>query len=135
MVGVENKSNHENSVGHNLQFGFLPSETLQLYTGNPAYYEKIPGIISTHFMIKESGLPNFLKCRIPVVSKLNIDRLCFHLLDYWDQQLPDILEYGFPIDFDRKSPLLSTLVNHNSALQNVVHVSNYLTIKQLWVLL
>ena len=84
MVGVDNESKHVNSVGHNLQFGFLPSEILQLYTGDPVYYEKIPDIISTHFMIKESGLPNFLKCRIPVASKLNIDRWCFHMLDYWD---------------------------------------------------
>ena len=123
MVGAVNESNYDKSIGHNLQFGFLPSKTSQLYTGDPVYYEKIPDIISTHFMIKESGLPNFLKCRIPVTSKLNIDRWRFH----WDQQLPDLLEYGFPIDFDRNSPLLSTFVNHNSALQNAVHVSNYLT--------
>ena len=59
-------------------------------------------------------------------SKLNVNRWRFHLLNYWDQQLLDHLEYGFPIDFDRSSPLLSTFVNHTSALQNAEHVSNYL---------
>ena len=127
MMGVANESNHSNSVVHNLQFGFLPSETLKLYTGDPVYYEQIPDIISTYFMIKESGLPNFLQGCIPVTSNLNIDRWRFHLLDYWDQQLLDLLEYGFPIDFDWNSALTSTFVNHISALQNVDHVAKYLT--------
>ena len=125
--GAENDSNHLNSVVHNLQFGFLPSETLKLYTGDPVYYEQIPDIIATHFMVKKSGLPYFLQCHIPVTSNLNVDRWCFHLLDYWDQQLPDLLEYGFPIDFDQNSALTSTFVNHTSALQNGDHVAKYLS--------
>ena len=111
---------------NNFAFGFMPLEPLQLYTGDPVYYQTIPDIISTHFMVKNSGLLNFLKCRVPVTSKLNVDKWHFHLVDYWDEQLPDLLEYGFPIDFDRNSPLISTFVNHTSALQNVEHVSNYL---------
>ena len=112
---------------HNSVFGFVPLEPLQLYTGDPVYHQTIPDIISTHFMIRNSGLPNFqIKCRVPVTSKLNVDRWRSHLVDYWDQQLPDLLEYGFPIDFDRDFPLMSTLVNHTSALQNSPHVSNYL---------
>ena len=91
------------------------------------YYETIPDIISTHLMVRESGLPHFLKRRIPVGSNLKVDRWRFHLTDYWDQQLPDLLEYGFPIDFNRDCPLVSTFVNHTSALQNAKHVNNYLT--------
>ena len=53
-------------------FGFLPTDSLQLYT-DPVYYETIKDIISTHLMVKKSGLPNFLKCRIPVKSKLKVD--------------------------------------------------------------
>ena len=53
--GAENDSNHLNSVVHNSQFGFLPSETLKLYTGDRVYYEQIPDIIATHFMVKKSG--------------------------------------------------------------------------------
>ena len=88
-----------------LKFGFMPAETLQLYTGDPVYYQTIPDIISTHLVIRNSGLPNSEKCRIPVASKLNVDRWRFHLFDYWDQQLPDLLEYDFPIDFKHASPL------------------------------
>ena len=118
--GAENDSNHLNSVVHKLQFGFLPSETLKLYTGDPVYYEQIPDIIATHLMVKKSGLPNFLQCRIPVTSNLNVDRWRFYLL-------PDLLEYGFPIDFDRNSALTSTFVNHTSALQNWDHVAKYIS--------
>ena len=60
MAGAVNESNHDTSVLHYQQFGFLPSGTLQLYTGDPDHNENIPDIISTHFMIKESGLPNSL---------------------------------------------------------------------------
>ena len=111
---------------HKSVFRFVPLEPLRLYTGDPVYYQTIPDIISTHLMIKNSGFPNFLKCRIPVKSKLNVDRWRSHLADYWDQQLLDLLEYGFPIDFDRNCPLVSTFVNHASTLQNDTHVSNYL---------
>ena len=124
--GTENDSKQSNSVVYKSQFGFLPSDTLKLYTGDPVYYEKIPDIITTHLMVKHSGLPNFLQCWVPVASNLNVDRWRFHLLDYWDQQLPDLLEYGFPIDFDQNCALTSTYVNHTSALQNVDHVAKYL---------
>ena len=127
--GAENDSNQLNSVVHKSQFGFLPSDTLKLYTGDPVYYEKIPDIITTHLMVKHSGLPNFHQCRIPVASNLNVDRWRFHLLDYSDQQLPDLLQYGFPIDFDRNSALTSTFVNHTSALQNGDHVAKYLRVE------
>ena len=46
MVGVENESKHDPSVAHNQQFVFfLPSDTLQVYTGDLVYYETIPDII------------------------------------------------------------------------------------------
>ena len=37
--------------------------------------------------------------------------------DYWDKQLPDLIEYGFHIDFDRNCLLLSTEDNHTSTQQ------------------
>ena len=57
--GAENDSKQSNSVVCKSQFGFQPSDTLKLYTGDPVYYEKIPDIITTHLMIKQSGLPSF----------------------------------------------------------------------------
>ena len=37
--------------------------------------------------------------------------------NYWNKQLIDLLTFGFPLDFDRLSPLHSTLENHDSAHQ------------------
>ena len=52
-------------------------------------------------LIRESGIPNFGGLRNPVHTQLNVKAWRFHLRDYWDQQLVDLIEYGFPLDFDR----------------------------------
>ena len=46
--------------------------------------------------------------------------------NYWDQQLFDILEYGFPLDFERKCSLNSVEENHTSANENMSHISKCL---------
>ena len=48
-------------------------------------------------------------------SKLHIKNWRSYLHDFWDKQLVDQLECGFPLDFDRDAPLLSTEDNHASA--------------------
>ena len=65
-------------------------------------------------------------CRIPVQTQLKPGAWRFHLRNYWDQQLPDLIEYGFPIDFDRSRPLTSTEVNHVSSHDYGNHIDNYL---------
>ena len=50
-----------------LQFGFIPKGPLHLYTGTPVVWQSIPDIIQAHFMVKASGLPNYLACRIPTI--------------------------------------------------------------------
>ena len=47
-------------------------------------------------------------------------------MDYFDQQLPDLIEFGFPLDFDRSRDLQSTLVNHASARLYPDHVDKYI---------
>ena len=77
-------------------------------------------------MVRNTGCPSFLKCRVPVDSNLFIDNWKLHLAEYWDQQIVDLLHYGFPLDFNRDCPLVPTEVNHASALQNSHHVKSYL---------
>ena len=48
------------------------------------------------------------------------------MVDYFDQQLPDLIEFGFPLDFDRSRDLQSTLVNHASASLYRGHVDKYI---------
>ena len=45
---------------------------------------------------------------------------------YWDQQLPDLISYGFPLDFDKNSSLQSVTENHKSALQFPSEIQKYI---------
>ena len=107
-------------------FGCLPLSTIKLFTGDPTYYENIPDIIQIHKLVKQSGVPNFLGLRIPIPTQLKVDRWRYYLRDYFDQQLPDLLEFGFPLDFDRSCDLGHTIDNHNSANDYPEQVHQYI---------
>ena len=127
---LQNKYNQPNYVGcisqNGHKYGFLPLSPLRIYTGDPTYYESIPDIIKLHHLVRSSSTPNYLKCRIPLQTQLNIKNWRKYLSQYWDKQLPDLLEYGFPLDFDRSRILQSTEINHTSALQHPQEVSRYI---------
>ena len=106
-------------------FGYIPLNDLKIYHGPDIFWENIPDILEAHKIICDSGVPNFFKSRIPVPTQLNPERWYFHLQDYWDQQLPDLINYGFPLDFDRKFKLQPTY--HTSAIQYVEHIGQYLS--------
>ena len=107
-------------------FGFIPKSSLKLYAGPPVTWNELPDIFQTHTLVKASKLPNYMGCHIPVNSGLNIPKWRHYLANYWDQQLCDLLEYGFPLDFDRECPLNSVEENHTSANDNTGHISKFL---------
>ena len=96
------------------------------YNGDLKSWDFIPDIIQAHIMFRNSGIPNFLGCRIPVKSNLKCDTWDTYLSEYWDKQLPDLLKYGFPLDFDRNSKLVRTEQNHTSAIRHETHVAKYI---------
>ena len=108
-------------------FGYIPLNDLKVYEGPDIVWKKVPDIIEAHKIIRNSGVPNFLKSRIPVPTQLNPQRWYFHLQDYWDKQLPDLIYYGFPLDFDRNSILQPTYQNHTSATQHKDEIEKYIT--------
>ena len=59
-------------------------------------------------------------------TQLNPDKWRSYLTQYWDQQLPDLIQYGFPLDFNRNSNLVSTYVNHTSAIEHEQHIDQYI---------
>ena len=63
---------------------------------------------------------------IPVRTNLNVKSSRHYLVDYFDQQLPEMIEFGFPLDFDRSRNLQSTFVNHASARLYPDHVDKYI---------
>ena len=97
------------------KFGFCPLTPLELYKGEPAHWDVSYIDLDAHCLVTATGKPNFLAATIPVVSQHNINNWRSYLCDYWDVQLPDLLEYGFPLDVDREVTLTSTEINHASA--------------------
>ena len=79
-------------------FGYIPLSNLKLYKGPQITWGTTPSILQAHKLIRQSGVPNFLNCRIPVQTQLYPDRWRHYLTDYWDQQLPDLIQYGFPLE-------------------------------------
>ena len=79
-----------------------------------------------HKLVRASGCPNFWGLQIPVQLDLNIPAWRSYLKNYWDQQLVDLLEFRFPLVFNRDSDLVSTEENHASATQVSEHVDEYI---------
>lgn len=55
--------------------------------------------LKSHNEVKKSGMYNFEKCKIPVNSRLNIQYLRSMLIDYKDNKICDLLEFGFPLGY------------------------------------
>ena len=79
------------------------------------------------WLTRLSGTYNFWGLKIPVQSQLNVQQWEKNLAGYWDTQLVELIRYGFPIDFNRQSPLRWEDKNHNSALQFPQDVDAYLS--------
>ena len=73
--------------------------------------------VQLHRMVVQSGTYNYLGCRIPVSSNLKIDnwRHMLHGGGYHDLQVCDLLEYGFPVSYEKSVMPHSCSRNHNNA--------------------
>ena len=107
-------------------FGVIPLSPLMLYQGPKTNNTVVSDILALHKIVKNSNCPNYMGIRIPVSSKLNIKNWRYYLADYWDKQLVDLLEFGFPLDFDRKCELHSTEENHASGRDCAYDIECYI---------
>ena len=87
----------------------------------------MPDVFHAHLLIREAGLPNYLGCHIPVQGQLNAWKWQSYLSDYWDQQLTDLITYGFPLDFNGGCDLSSACENHKSAIDFPEQIEDYIT--------
>ena len=87
-----------------------------VYSGEGVVWAEAPSLVEAHKIIKDSKMPKFMKARIPVQSLLNTTAWKIYLNVYWDRQIVDLLQCGFPLDFDRSQTLQATYTNHASAL-------------------
>ena len=106
-------------------FGFIPLTDLKTYKGPKMEVSAVP-LLEAHKIIRNSKLPNFLKCRIPVDTQLKVKAWESRLVNYWDNQLIDLIRFGFPLDFDRSRTLIATESNHASAINHDNHVKQYI---------
>ena len=79
-----------------------------------------------HKLLREDGRHNYRGLQIPVPSKLNPKAWAKYLQQYWDWQLPLLIKFGYPLDFDRDSVFTSQSINHKSATEYADHVMVYL---------
>ena len=79
-----------------------------------------------HNKLRADDRHNYAGLQIPVNSKLHYAKWAHYLVDYWDCQLPLLIKFGFPLDFDRNCVITSQNMNHKSALDYLDHVTTYL---------
>ena len=68
-------------------------------------------VFQIHALIRAMG------ARIPVKSQLNVAAWEAELTNYWDQQLLQLIEFGFPLDFNRQCHLKFEGDSHTSATE------------------
>ena len=105
--------------------GFVPLSEFVVPVNACGFYHKIDCPIELHRTVKQSGKFDYLGLRIPLESQLKVNEWKKHLQNYWDTQLIDLIKNGFPLDFNRDSPLKWDDKNRTSALQNPEHVDTY----------
>ena len=87
------------------QFGFIPLSDVQESECKDINVLQNYCPIKAHKLVASHKKPNYLGARIKVDSQLNLQEWYDQLYDYWDQQLLEFLTFGFPLDFNRNSPL------------------------------
>ena len=57
-------------------------------------------MLEIHRMIQDSGKYYFQHCRIRVNEKINVNFMRVMLINYYDLEVCEFLEFGYPIGFD-----------------------------------
>ena len=80
-----------------------------------------------YLSVSDSGMYNYQGARRRVPSGLCIEAWRKHLSDYTDHNLVDFLAFGWPINYQRTTPLIPTHKNHPSALGYDSDIDFYVT--------
>ena len=82
--------------------------------------------ITLHKIIFNSEDYNFLQNQINLWSQFNPSIWDHYVHDYWDKQLPLLIRFGFPLDYNREGTLRSQQTNHASAKELPDDIQAYL---------
>ena len=83
-------------------------------------------VFDIHALVRATGKHNYMSARIPVRYQLNVSTWKEELNNYWDQQLLQLFEFGFPLDFNRQCPLRFEGKNHTSATDHPADIDAYI---------
>ena len=112
--------------------GFEHSTNIDAPTVNPggslnqAQAYRPEALRDLYDQVAQSGRYNYAGVRKRVPSGLNIVNWRRYLEDYHDTGLNDFLEFGWPVHFNRDSPLAPAQKNHFSAEAYPSHVQHYI---------
>ena len=81
---------------------------------------------SIYDCVVQTGEYNYKNARVPIPSGLNLQAWKRYLQDYRDPNLVLFLEYGWPVNFSRDQPLISTYTNHASARHFPADINYYI---------
>ena len=135
-IDVNKFPNVDNDIFHKwrcqsaFNFGFVPLG-VQLMPEVDVTYDGVELTpIEMHYAVKKTNKPYFMSARIPVRGQLNGEAWCEHLGEYWDQQLLQLIRYGFPLDFNRACNLRSEAGNHKLAVDYPSDIDAYIAEEQ-----
>ena len=131
-VDVHKVSNVDNDTFHKWRlqsvfiFGYVPLGD-QLMPGVDVMNDALDLTpIEMHYAVRKTNKPNFMLARIPVRGQLNVEAWCEHLGEYWDQQLLQLIRFGFPLDFNRACNITNEPGNHKSAVDYPKDIDAYI---------
>ena len=117
---------------HTLKTGFVPLSPLQFdYIKDCCKKVKNKSLlndpVALYEYVSSYKVPNFLGARVQVNFEMNIDLIEKLCTNYWDWQLPLLLRYGFPMDFQGDiEDLRNERDCHISARDYPDHVTTYI---------
>ena len=80
-------------------------------------------------IVRSTGLPNYLKARIPLPSGLKIQNWKKLLTCYHDNTILEFLEYGWPVDYTSNHKPIPTYKNHLEKEDYSKHINNFIDIE------
>ena len=115
-----------NTWHHQSDFGFVPIDEQLL--PDTEYTSNVMGRppFTIHEILRSTNKPNFMQARFPVDSQLNVEAWEKHLQGYWDRQLIHLIQFGFPLDYNRSYELIHEQGNHKSVTEFPNNVNAYI---------
>ena len=89
----------ENNIKSHLCAHSKKCEICNVTLNSPNKSQNVEFLLNTHVKVKDSGIPNYLGCKIPINDQMNIQFMKSMLKDYKDEKICDLLEFGFPLGF------------------------------------